>query len=130
MKNKKLVVTLAVILICLVAAFGIVWKFATPKTEEGDKQITVSVVSSDKKEKKHTINTNAEYLGEAMLEENLVTEEEYKTGFYTVIDGVKADYDADKAWWCVTQDGEMTTVGINEQPIADGDKFEITYTIG
>lgn len=130
MKNKKLVVALAVVLVCIATLFGVLWKFAKPKTVEGSKQITVAVISSDETENKYTIKTDAEYLGDALYEEKLITEEEYETGYYTVVDGVKADYNVDQSWWCVTKDGEMTTVGMNEQPIADGDKFEITYTIG
>ena len=56
--------------------------------------------------------------------------DDMKSGFYTTVAGVTADYSVDQGWWCVTKDGEMTTKGINELVLADGDKYEITYTIG
>ena len=130
MKNKKVIIILVAALVVLAAAMGIVWKVTRPETEVGQKSITVTIVSSDAKEKDYQIKTDSEYLADALHEKKLVTDEEYKSGYYTVVDGVTADYNADKAWWCVTKDGEMTTVGMNEQTISDGDKFEITYTIG
>lgn len=130
MKNKKIIVILAAVLVVLAAAFAVVWKFALPETQKGAKQITVTVVDSAKKEKTHKIDTDAEYLGEALYEERLVTEEEYKSGFYTEIDGEKADYNKDKAFWWIKRNGEDASVGANELPVADGDKFEITYTVG
>lgn len=129
MKNKKLIVALSVVAAVLIAAFASIMIIAKPKTNEGSKNIEVTVVYKDETSKEFKISTDAEYLGDALLEEKIVNEAEYATGFYTEINGVKADYNLDQSWWCVTKDGEMTSVGMNEQVIADGDEFEITYTI-
>ena len=75
----------------------------------------------------HEIHADAEYLADALLEEGVI-EEKATDGMYTVIAGERADYTLDNSWWCVTKGGEMTSVGMNEQPIADGDSFEITNT--
>lgn len=130
MKNKKIIISLAAIIVAIVAIFSVILISAKPETEQGDKNITVTVVFADKSEKEFKINTNAEYLGDALLEEKIVTEDEYKNGngMYTVIAGERADYTLDKSWWCLNIDGEMATVGINEQPIADGDSFELANT--
>lgn len=130
MKNKKLVVGLSVFLVVLIAAFAIVFVKNRPDTAKGQKNIDVTIVYADKTTKDLDLKTDAEFLADALFEEKLITETEYKTGYYTEIDGVKADYDKDKAWWCVTKSGEMTMVGMNELPLSDGDKYEITYTIG
>jgi len=98
------------------------------QTQQGEKTIMVTVVYEDKSDKAFEISTDAEELGEALYQEGLVTEAEYKTGFYTTIDGVRADYTLDGAWWCFTKGGEMTTAGANDLSIADGDSFEITHT--
>ena len=129
MKNKKLIVALSVVAAVLIAAFASIMIIAKPKTNEGSKNIEVTVVYKDETSKEFKISTDAEYLGDALFEEKIVNEAEYATGFYTEINGVKADYNLDQSWWCVTKDGEMTSVGMNEQVIADGDEFEITYTI-
>ena len=92
------------------------------------KEISVTIVYEDKSDKTIKIETEAEYLGDALFEKGLTKEDEYKSGFYTYIDGVRADYNEDKAWWCVTKGGEMTTKGMNELTLEDGDNFEITHT--
>ena len=86
------------------------------------------MVYKDKTEKEFAISTDAENLGDALLEKGIVTEEEHKTGFYLTIDGVRADYTLDKAWWCFTKGGETMMKGANDTAIADGDCFEITHT--
>ena len=129
MKNKKLVVGLSALLVVLISVFTIVLVTNRPDTEKGKKNIDVTIVYADKTSKELDINIDAEYLADALFEKKIITEEEYKSGFYTVIDGVKADYNVDKSWWCVTKGGEMTSVGMNELALADGDKYEITYTI-
>jgi len=130
MKNKKLIIGLAIGLIALIAVFAGVYFMTRPETQEGAKNISVMVVYKDKSDKDFKINTDAEYLSDALLEEGLVTEEEHNgTGMYTVIDGQKADYNVDQSWWCVTKGGEMTNAGMDELAISDGDKYEITYTI-
>ena len=132
MKQKKLMVGLISVLMVVMLLFtvgcGETQNNSSTATEI--KEIAVTVVYKDKSEKVFDIETDAKFLGEAMFQKKLITEEEFKSGFYTVIDGVKADYSVDKSWWCITKSGKMTTVGMNEQPIADGDSFEITYTIG
>ena len=130
MKNKKLIIGLAIGLIVLIAAFAGVYIATRPEANEGAKNISVTVVYKDKTDKEFKINTDAKYLSDALLEEKIVTEEEHNgEGMYTVIDGEKADYSVDQSWWCVTKDGEMTNEGMDTLVIADGDKYEITYTI-
>lgn len=130
MKNKKLLVILSAILIVVIAGFAALVIANKPKVQKGDKNITVTVVFRDKTEKEYKINTDAEFLGDALLEEKIVTEDEYKNGngMYTVIAGERADYTLDKSWWCLNIDGKMSNLGINEQPISDGDSFEIANT--
>ena len=44
--------------------------------------------------------------------------------------GVVASWDDDNAWWMITKDGEMTSKGMNELPVSEGDRYEAVYTIG
>lgn len=133
MKQKKLIVGLILVwmvIVLFISGCGEAQNNSSVASSVADelKTISVTVVYADESEKVFDIETDAEFLGEAMLEQKLITEEEYKSGFYTEIDGVRADYNADKAWWCVTKGGEMTSKGLNDLPIKDGDSFEITYT--
>lgn len=127
MKNKKLVLGMSIVLALLIIVFAGAKFLNRPETQSGEKDIKVTVVFADKSEKQYEINTNAEFLADALLEEKIITEKS-SDGMYTVIAGERADYTLDKSWWCLTKGGEMVNVGINEQPIADGDSFEITNT--
>lgn len=89
-------------------------------------QITVKIVFPDGTDKTLSISTDKEFLADALVDEGII--EYVEDGLYTTVDGVTADFSADGSWWCLTKDGVMTNDGFNTQPIADGDKFEITYT--
>ena len=128
MKKKGLIIALALVLVVIIAAFATLIIKQKDNVEYGEKVISVTIVNADKTQKLFKISTDAENLGDALLQRNLVTEEEHKTGFYTYINGVRADYTLDGAWWCITKDGEETSFGANKLPIADGDSFEITHT--
>ena len=49
---------------------------------------------------------------------------------YTTINGITADWNVDQGWWNIAKSGEALMIGMNEQPIADGDHYEAIYTIG
>lgn len=127
MKNKKLILGMSAGLIVLIALFSAIFILSRPNTEEGSKQIGVTVVFADKSEKEYTIKTDAEYLADALIEEKIIKEKS-KDGMYTVIDGERADYTLDGSWWCLTVNGEMASVGINDQPVLDGENYELTNT--
>lgn len=127
MKNKKLIIGLAIGLIALIAVFAGVYFMTRPETQDGAKNISVTVVYKDKTNKEFKINTDAKYLSDALLEEGLVTEEEHNgDGKYTIIDGEKTDFINN--FWSVSKDGEPSMLGMDDIIIADGDKYEITYT--
>ena len=128
MKKKGLIITLSAVTVVIIAVFGTLLALGKLDFKQGDKDITVTVVYEDKHQNKVEISTDAQNLGDALYQAKLVTKEEHATGFYTVIDGVRADYAKDGAWWCVTKDGKMTDKGANDLPITDGDSFEITHT--
>ncbi|MBQ7363986.1 MAG: DUF4430 domain-containing protein [Clostridia bacterium] len=99
---------------------------------EGDEiTITVKVVHKDKTEKTFTIETTATTLLGALQQEKLVEGEDQTAGFFiTAVDGEVADWNVDQGWWCFTKGGEMMMTGAEATTIADGDTYEITYTIG
>ena len=127
MKNKKLILGMVAGLVILIAGFSALFILNQPKAEEGSKEIGVTVVFADKSEKQYTIKTDAEYLADALLEEKII-DEKSSDGMYTVIAGERADYTLDGSWWCLTVNGEMTNVGINDQPLLDGENYELTNT--
>ena len=120
---KPIIAIMMIIAVSLTALAG-----CGSQVQAGEKDISVTIVYKDETSKELSINTDAEYLADALVEEGII--EYADDGFYTTVDGVTADYSVDSGWWCVTKDGVMTTEGMNTLAIQDGDKFEITYTIG
>ena len=129
-QNKKSVIILSCVLAVLVAAFALIYIMNRPETVVGDKTITVEVILADGTSKEHTVNTDAEFLRGALEEKNLVEGDESEYGlFVKTVDGVTAN-DANQEWWCFTKGGETLFTGVDTTPIADGEHYEITLTVG
>ncbi len=96
---------------------------------EGSKVLTVSVVDADGKTTKFTIHTDATYVGEALTTHNLIAGDAGEFGLYIKeVNGTKADYDVDKAYWCFLKDGEYMSSGVDTTEFSDGDSYELVYT--
>lgn len=126
--NKKLLAGVLALVIVVAALIGIY--FATrPATSAADKTITATVVANGEEEA-FTIHTDEEYLRGALESIDLIAGEESEYGlFVTTVNGITAD-DANQEWWCFTKGGESLNTGVDSTPIADGDAFEITLTVG
>ncbi len=73
--------------------------------------------------------TDGEKLSDALAEAGIISEEEAAAGFVTTVNGETADWNKDSAWWCLTDGtGEMTSVGIADIELHDGDSYAFTYT--
>ena len=93
--------------------------------------ITVTVIDNEGKSEEFKINTKSDNLGDALVMSGLVEGEDGQFGlFIKSVNGLRADYDLDGAYWSVSKGGEMLMTGASETPIADGDSFELTYTKG
>ena len=120
---------MAVLLVLVVGAL-LLWQHFKPQAQEGGKTITVAVVHGDGSTKEFAISTDAETLRAALEEKNLIEGTESEYGLYVeTVDGETADYSANESWWRITKDG-VDTSSVDATMIADGDHYEITYTIG
>ena len=128
MKNKKLI--LAVVALAVVAAVMMgVYTMTRPETVKGAKEYAVTVIHSEGDQKVFLLDTDAEYLGEALLEAGLIAGEEGTYGLTVItVDGEDAVWDTDNAYWCIWIGEEMATVGISEIPVYDGSAFTLEYT--
>ena len=100
------------------------------KAEADEVTITVSVTHADGSEKEFVITTEALNLREALEQENLVQGDESEYGlFVTTVDGETVD-GSKMEWWCFTKGGEMMMTGVDDTLIADGDHYEIVFTVG
>ncbi len=128
-KRNLLLLGGAVLVIAVAAVIGLA-TFFQPQTTAGEKTISVQVVMAEEDVRDFTVQTQREFLGDALLDETLIEGEGGEYGlFVTAVDGVTAD-EANQEWWCLTKGGETVNTGFDQTPIADGDQFEITLTIG
>ncbi len=98
---------------------------------DGDTILTVKVIDADKTESTFTVKTDADNLADALLNANLVDGDDGAYGLYIkFVNGVRADYDLDKAYWSLQKNGELLMTGSHETPIADGEQYELVYTAG
>lgn len=113
-------------------AEDLLWKTATysENVTLGEGATTIDVeVKAGEKAITVTINTDAENLESALLENGLVEGEDGAYGLYIKkVNGILADYDIDGAYWAMYQDGEYLTTGVNEAVITSGDHYELVYT--
>ncbi len=117
-------------LIATLLLFLFLYKIFLPGTAEGTKVITVTVIHGNKAAKEFTYHTDAEYLGDVLEAENLVEGESGAYGlFITTVDGEIAN-DSLQQWWCLKQNGKMTTTSADQTPLKDGDSFELIMTEG
>lgn len=130
MKNqRKIIISLAMLVIAIAALFGIYQFTKTPATA-GEKSITVEVVHKDETVKDFKFDTSREFLGEVLVDESLVEGENGAYGlFITTVDGETAD-DSNQEWWCITKEGSQVNTSADQTPIANGDKYELTLMIG
>lgn len=92
--------------------------------------VTFTVTGADGESTVLTLDaTDSEKLSDALAAAGVISAEEAAAGFVTVVNGEEADYNADGAWWCLTDAaGEMTTVGVADIELHDGDSYAFTYT--
>ncbi len=94
----------------------------------GEKTVEVEVCVEDHSVT-FTLHSDAETLGQALLENGLIEAEESEYGlFIQSVNGILADYDKDQSFWSFTKDGEMMMVGVDGEKLADDGKYELTYT--
>ena len=133
-KNKKIWIALAVFVVVIALLAGAYMMFR-PQAQEGSKSVTITVVNKDGEKKEYQIKTDAEYLQQAMddaKEEGLTySGEDSEYGLMVdTVNGEEAVFEKDAVPIGAFLSMVNTNMGFQEQPVADGDAFEIAYTVG
>lgn len=101
----------------------------TPKKEEGQATFTVIVVHKDGTEKTFTYTTEEEFVGPVLEANGLITGNAGPYGMeITHVDGEKAVYTEDNAYWGVFEEEEYAMQGIDTTPVVDGRTYKLVYT--
>ncbi len=128
MNKKTWIVVIA--LVVLVAALVAVYFLTRPETTAGMKEFTLVVVHKDGQSKEIPCKSDLDYLGEALQKEGLITGEQGPYGLYIhEVDGEKAVFEEDGAYWAFYEGDAYATKGIDLTPIENGKVYKLVYTI-
>ena len=102
---------------------------AAPEKSEGKATITVIVVHKDGTEKTFTYTTEEEFVGPVLEADGLISGNAGPYGMeITHVDGEKAVYTEDNAYWGVFEGEEYALQGIDTTPVVDGGIYKLVYT--
>lgn len=131
MSNKVILSVLSLVLIVAMAlSFSACGNDGNEKDNaKAKKSFVFKVVDLDGSEKSFDIKTEAKTVGEALINEGLVSG---TTGDYGLmvdtVDGVKYDYNADGAYWAFYVNGEYAMSGVDTTDIVDGTTYSFVAT--
>lgn len=133
---KRIINTTAALVLVLVLLLAVgcgkeqptgLWANAT-YTEDatvGSGAKTVSVaITAEETTVTLTVKTDKETLGEALYELGLVND----ASFFDTLNGIKADWDANSAYWAFYVGNDYATAGIAETQIQGGESYKFVYT--
>ena len=90
---------------------------------------TIEIVHKDGTKKTLELKSDKDFVGEVLDEQNLI---EYDTGAYgkfiKSVDGEKAVYEEDSAYWAFYVNGEYAQFGVDQTPIEEGKVYKLEYT--
>ncbi len=94
-----------------------------------EKAFVFKVVDLDGTEKSFDIKTDTTTVGEALVNEKLISGTEGDYGLMVdTVNGIKYDYNADGAYWAFYIDGEMAMTGVDSTDITDGATYSFVAT--
>ena len=127
MSKKKLFLSVAALVLVVGLLLGLY--FATrPQTQEGTKTFTVTVVHKDGSSKDFSYTSDEEFVGTVLQAEGLVEGEMAQYGLYIKkVDGEKAVYEEDGAYWGFYIGEDYAQTGIDQTPIEDGKVYKLVY---
>ena len=110
----------------VIAAEGL-WKDATYRKDvtvgQGSKEVKINV-EIEKQIITITVKTDKEKLGDALFAESLIN----NASFFDTLNGVKADWDKDQAYWAFYKGEEYMMAGVNDTTISGGESYRFVYT--
>jgi hypothetical protein len=98
---------------------------------EGSKTFPLTITDKDGKSIQITVKTDEETVGDALVAIGLVQGEKSEYGLYVkAVNGITADYEADKTYWAFYINGEYALTGVDQTPIADGETYTLAVEAG
>ena len=108
------------------------WENATHLSDKtfGSGKTTIEVeIKVGEQSVTFTVKTDAENLEDALVEHNIIAGEQSTYGLMVdTVNGIRADYTLDGAWWQFCKNGSPLNTGASSELIEDGAHYEILYT--
>lgn len=131
MKKSKnsFIVLFSILLILVCTIFGL--HYLTPPKASGEVvDFTFVVCHADGSTKEFDLESDEQYLGEALSDEGLISGEESSFGlFVTTVDGETADPNNEE-WWLFMKGEDSLTNGVDTEPLVEGSLYKAVFTIG
>ena len=137
--KKTLICSISIVMVILLGLASCntvdkegLWEEATYRRDttvgKGDTVVELKVTAGDDSIV-ITVNTDKKILGDALLEHRIIEGDEGIYGLYVKkVNGIRADYDLDKAYWQLIVNGKSSPVGVDSVEITTGDTYEFVYT--
>jgi len=105
---------------------------AAPKdVGEGDKLFYFNVTFSDGETSSYAVHTDAETVGDALVDLDLIAGDESEYGLYVkTVEGETLDYDKDQMYWAFYEGDEYAMNGVDATNITDGATYAFVATKG
>ena len=127
--KKLLAILLCAVMLLGLAACGEKQGEASGTTGGAAVSFTVIVVHKDGSEKTFTYETNEEFVGPVLTEAGLLKGNAGPYGLeITEVDGEKAVYSEDGAYWAVYEGEEYALQGIDTTPVKEGQVYKLVWT--
>ena len=98
-------------------------------TSEGTKVFTLEVTDDNGNVTSLTIKTDESTVGAALLDEGIIDGDVSEFGLMVLfVNGIRADFIEDGAWWAFYIDGEMAMEGVDSTEIEEGKTYAFIYT--
>lgn len=134
---KKTAVKSLTLIISIICIFSLVacnqvdatglWETATYLSDatigNGQKTVLVDIEVTDQKITL-TLKTDKNTLGDALYEHGLIND----ATFFDTINGMKADWDKDGAYWAFYIGDELMNIGVGDETVEGGEHYRFVYT--
>ena len=99
---------------------------AATELGEGSKSFDFTIVDKEGNTHLYVIRTDAEMVGQALLEQELIAGEDGPYGMYIKsVLGQVLDYETDGMYWGFYVNGEYAMLGVDQTPITEGESYMI-----
>ena len=102
---------------------------AAKEVGNGNTSFKFAVTYDDGKVENYTVKTDKTNVGDALLDAGLISGSDSEYGLMVdTVNGVKADYNTDKAYWAFYIDGEYAQTGVSATQIDANAEYSFVYT--